>query len=235
MSITSNRERILKQIEDATLSAQRTANSVTMLAVSKAQKINHIEEAFNAGQKLFGESYLSEALPKKEALARLGIEWHFIGPIQSNKTKDIAANFSWVQSVDREKIARRLAEQRPDNLPPLNICAQINLFDEATKQGTSTNQVDDLLSFIASQPKLSLRGVMAIPPPQSNHQKQLDQFQKIAAVYQQLQNQFPTLDTLSMGMSADMEAAIRAGSTMVRVGTALFGKRPDNWKELIKG
>jgi len=235
MSIKQNLHQIEQQIEDATQKAQRTINSVTLLAVSKAQKINKIEEAFAAGQKLFGESYLSEALPKIDALKHLNIEWHFIGPIQSNKTRDIAEHFQWVQSVDRIKIARRLNEQRPDHLPPLQVTAQINLFQEHSKQGAALEQLDELLHFIDQQPKLCLRGLMSIPPRQSDPALQRQQFQTIQQVFQQSRAQLNQLDTLSMGMSDDMIAAIASGSTMVRIGTALFGARPDDWKQQVLG
>ena len=233
LSITENLQRVRSQLNDATRKAHRSINSVTLLAVSKAQKINHIEEAFKAGQKAFGESYISEALPKIAALADYDIEWHFIGPIQSNKTKDIANHFSWVQSVDREKIARRLNHQRDDSLPPLQVCAQIDLFDESSKKGASESQVDELLSFIDAQPKLVLRGIMAIPPKQSETSLQKQQFAKIADTYQKAAARYPSMDTLSMGMSGDLLAAIEEGSNMVRVGTGIFGARPDNWKQLI--
>ncbi len=234
MSITNNLHKITQQINDATLKAQRAANSVTLLAVSKAQKINHIEEAFNAGQKLFGENYLSEALPKIDALKQLPIQWHFIGPIQSNKTRDIAEHFQWVQSVDREKIARRLNDQRPDELPRLNVTVQLNLFNEATKQGANTNELSELLAFIAEQPKLELRGLMCIPPRQTKPEFQSEQFNKVKEIFDFYRAQYPQMDTLSMGMSGDMQSAISAGSTMVRIGTALFGERPANWKQQLQ-
>ncbi len=233
MSITTNLQQIHQQINDATLKAQRAANSVTLLAVSKAQKINHIEEAFNAGQKLFGENYLSEALPKIAALQNLPIEWHFIGPIQSNKTRDIAEQFSWVQSIDRLKIARRLNEQRPDHLPPLNVTVQVNLFNESTKQGATAEELPELLAYVAEQPKLKLRGMMCIPPKQQDPHRQLQQFIEVKQAFDAYLAQYPQMDTLSMGMSGDMNSAIAAGSTMVRVGTALFGERPANWKQQI--
>lgn len=234
MSITNNLHKITQQINDATLKAQRAANSVTLLAVSKAQKINHIEEAFNAGQKLFGENYLSEALPKIDALKQLPIQWHFIGPIQSNKTRDIAEHFQWVQSVDREKIARRLNDQRPDELPRLNVTVQLNLFNEATKQGANTNELSELLAFITEQPKLELRGLMCIPPRQTKPELQSEQFNQVKEIFDFYRAQYPQMDTLSMGMSGDMQSAISAGSTMVRIGTALFGERPANWKQQLQ-
>ncbi len=235
MSIAKNLNSLKQQIEDATAQAQRAINSVTLLAVSKAQKIKHIEEAFQAGQKLFGENYLSEALPKIEALKHLPIEWHFIGPIQSNKSRDIAENFDWVQSIDRMKIARRLNEQRPEGMPPLKVCLQVNLFNEETKSGTSEQELEELLSFVSECDRLSLRGLMAIPPPTDDPQIQRQQFQQIAKTFHIVKHTYPAMDTLSMGMSGDMLSAIKSGSTMVRVGTALFGQRPADWKQEIKG
>ncbi|WP_144392334.1 YggS family pyridoxal phosphate-dependent enzyme [Pleionea sediminis] len=235
MSIAENLRQIEQQIEDATHKAGRAVNSVTLLAVSKAQKINKIEEAFKAGQKLFGESYLSEAIPKIASLKEYPIEWHFIGPIQSNKTKEIASHFAWVQSVDRIKIARRLSEQRPENLGALNITAQINMFDESTKQGASITEIYDLLDFINQQPNLNLKGLMSIPPKQSSEAAQKQQFHKLQELFHRIKSTYSGVDTLSMGMSGDMISAIEEGSTMVRVGTALFGARPENWKQQLKG
>jgi len=234
MTIADNLHQVQQQIEDASKKASRTANSVTLLAVSKAQEINKIEQLYRAGQKLFGESYLSEAIDKITALQHLDIEWHFIGPIQSNKTRDIASHFSWVQSVDREKIAKRLNDQRPDDRPALQVLAQVNLFAEASKQGSDAASIESLLSFISEQPHLTLRGIMSIPPATADHGRQREQFAKVADVYQQMRMQFPSMDTLSIGMSGDMIAAIEQGSTMVRVGTALFGERPANWKQKLK-
>ena len=234
MTIADRLNIIRQQIEDATKSAQRASNSVTLLAVSKAQEINKIEQAYQAGQKAFGESYLSEAIPKINALMSSDIEWHFIGPIQSNKTKEIAQHFDWVQSVDRIKIARRLNDQRPEQMQPLQVLVQLNLFNEATKQGCTPEDLSELLEFIASQPNLCLRGLMAIPPRQQDITKQLDQFRSIEAAFNKVRLSYPEMDTLSMGMSDDMNSAIMAGSNMVRIGSALFGARPANWKSKVK-
>ncbi|NVJ60739.1 MAG: YggS family pyridoxal phosphate-dependent enzyme [Gammaproteobacteria bacterium] len=234
MTIDERFKTIRQHIEDATKSARRDSNSVTLLAVSKAQEINKIEQAYQLGQKAFGESYLSEALPKIEALSHSDIDWHFIGPIQSNKTKDIAENFDWVQSVDRIKIARRLNEQRPTKLGKLNVLVQVDLFEESTKQGCQLKDLDELLDFVVQQPNLHLRGLMAIPPRQSNTQQQLDQFSQIALVFENVKKTYPEVDVLSMGMSDDMTSAIAAGSNMVRIGSALFGERPANWKSKLK-
>jgi len=199
--------------------------SVQILAVSKKHPSSAIAEAYQNGQRIFAESYLSEALEKMEKLKELDIEWHFIGPIQSNKTRKIAENFNWVQSVDRLKIAQRLAEQRPEQLPPLNVCIQINAFNESTKSGASIEELEQIAAFCDEHPHIALRGIMAIPPKQADRHKQMEQFVTIQNIYQKLKEHYPTLDTLSMGMSADMEAAIACGSNCVRIGTAIFGAR----------
>ncbi|NVJ50254.1 MAG: YggS family pyridoxal phosphate-dependent enzyme [Gammaproteobacteria bacterium] len=234
MTIADNLHQVQQQIEDASKMASRTANSVTLLAVSKAQEINKIEQLYQAGQKLFGESYLSEALGKIAALRDYPIEWHFIGPIQSNKTREIAQHFAWVQSVDRVKIATRLSAQRMPNQAPLNVLAQVNLFGESSKKGANREQLPELLAAIHELDNLTLRGIMSLPPATTDPAQQNSQFREINAVFKQFQNQYSTMDTLSIGMSGDMIAAINQGSTMVRVGTALFGERPPNWKERIK-
>jgi hypothetical protein len=197
----------------------RAPNSVTLLAVSKKQSAEKIREAYLAGQTRFAENYVQEAIEKQQALRDLPIEWHFIGTIQSNKTKLIAIHFDWVHSVNRFDIAERLNNAR-DTKNPLNICIEVNIDDEATKSGVKSSDVLSLAEKINSLPNLTLRGLMVIP--QKNH---VDAFEKTAALQQELiQNGF-LLDTLSMGMSADFEAAIAAGSTMVRIGTAIFGER----------
>ncbi len=234
MNSANQRLNNLKQsIEQATELAGRAAHSVTLLAVSKAQKINHIAELHAAGQTLFGENYLSEALPKIAALKDLNLEWHFIGPIQSNKTRDIASHFDWVQSLDRLKIAKRLNDQRPSSLPPLQVTLQVNLFSEETKSGTTEQALFELAKAVDAMPNLKLRGLMSIPPAQTECAKQKQQFEAIYTVFKQLQATYPDIDTLSMGMSGDMNQAIASGSTMVRVGTALFGERPADWKKHI--
>ncbi|MEE4245168.1 MAG: YggS family pyridoxal phosphate-dependent enzyme [Kangiellaceae bacterium] len=231
MSVTENLTQIKHAIELESQNNLRDANSVTLLAVSKAQEINKIDEAYLAGQRLFGESYLSEALPKIAALKHRDICWHFIGPIQSNKTKDIAAHFDWVQSVDRVKIARRLNDQRPAELGELNITLQLNLANEPTKQGFTSDQLGDVIEQIIGFDKINLRGFMSIPVKYDDAEKNQRQFEQIAATYRQYQQQLPSIDTLSIGMSGDWRQAIAAGSTMIRLGTALFGKRPANWKK----
>ena len=192
-------------------------SGVTLLAVSKGHGVERIREAVAAGQRAFGENYVQDALVKIEALPEL--EWHLIGPLQSNKTRLAAERFDWVQTVDREKIARRLSDQRPVHRPPLNVLVQVNVSGEASKSGASLEEVPELVKAVAALPRLRLRGLMAIPAPGAH----MD-FQRMKTLYDRLRGTF-AMDTLSMGMSDDLEAAIAAGSTMVRVGTAIFGER----------
>lgn len=220
----------LRQLETQILQCEqrfgRTANSVQLLAVSKKQSIEKIREAALAGTKVFGENYLQEAESKIAALADLKLSWQFIGPIQSNKTRLIAELFDWVLSVDREKIARRLSEQRPAQLPPLNVCVQVNLSSEASKSGVTLDDCTALCDQIALMPGLKLRGLMAIPAALLDFDEQRRAFQPLAETFERLQRIHPDMDTLSMGMSGDFEAAIAEGSTQVRLGTAIFGARP---------
>lgn len=218
------------RVHKAALAAGRAPESIKILAVSKTRNAETVAEAIAAGQRCFGENYLQEALDKQLALTDLNlnkdIEWHFIGPIQSNKTRAIADNFAWVHSVDRLKIAQRLSEQRPSTLAPLKICLQINIDKEASKSGVLAEQVPALARAVNNLPGLELTGLMAIPLPRSEFSAQLGVFQKVAILRDQLQEQLGRpIPTLSMGMSADLEAAIAAGSTLVRVGTDLFGPR----------
>jgi len=216
---------ITNSIELSTKSANRPAGSVQLLAVSKTWPAALLREATQAGQHCFGENYLQEALIKIEELADLNLEWHFIGPIQSNKTKDIATSFDWVQSLDRLKIAQRLSNQRPSGSPSLNICIQVNIDDEHSKSGVA---IIDVLAFAEQIDKLeylSLRGLMVLPSKTDDAGLQRIAFQKSHQLFEQLKLIYPSVDTLSMGMSDDMESAIAEGSTMVRIGTALFGKR----------
>ncbi len=200
-----------------------------MLAVSKTRPAEDLRLAAAAGQHAFGENYLQEALDKMEALADLPqLEWHFIGPIQSNKTRPIAEYFQWVHSVDRLKVARRLNDQRPEDLPPLNICVQVNIDEEASKSGCHPGELDDLAAAISDLPRLSLRGLMAIPDPDQSEDALRASFHRLARALENLQKNPQVtgpLDTLSMGMSGDLELAIAEGATLVRVGTALFGPR----------
>lgn len=200
---------------------------MTLLAVSKKQSIEAILEAFAAGVRDFGESYVQEAVSKQEALGPLSgdICWHFIGPIQSNKTKWVASQFDWVHSVDRLKIAERLSEQRPPELPPLNVCIQINIDAEDSKSGIGLAQLPELAQQIATLPRLRLRGLMAIPRPDASEAQRRQSFAALQTSWLAMQHQHDHIDTLSIGMSDDLELAIEYGSTMVRVGTALFGER----------
>ncbi len=203
----------------------RLPGSVTLLAVSKTRPAVDIEEVASAGQRAFGESYAQEALGKIAALTHLPLEWHFIGPIQTNKTRVIAEHFHWVHSIDRLKVATRLSEQRPDELPPLQVCLQINVSGETSKSGVSPEQATELASAIAGLPRLALRGLMAIPAPCEGLAAQRIPFQRLRTLRENMRAGGLHLDTLSMGMSADLEAAIAEGATIVRIGTAIFGPR----------
>lgn len=214
---------VRQQIAAAEQAADRPAGSVLLLAVSKTKPVAQLAEAYRLGQRHFGENYLQEALSKQQQMAAFNISWHFIGPIQSNKTKPIASHFDWVHSVDRLKIAERLSEQRPDYLPPLNICLQVNISAEATKSGVSLEQLPQLVQQVAGLPRLRLRGVMAIPEPESDYQRQREPYRRLHQAVTALG--IKTLDTFSYGMSGDLEAAVAEGATLVRIGTALFGAR----------
>jgi len=216
---------IREDIAAACQRAGRGADSVTLLAVSKTRTAPELAALADQGQRDFGENYLQEALDKMDALAGRDLVWHFIGPIQSNKTRDIAARFDWVHSVDRLKIARRLSEQRPEGLPPLNVCIQVNVDDEESKSGVPLADVAELAAGVAALPNLALRGLMAIPRA-DNDDASRGAFRQLAMTLSQLRNTMPGLDTLSMGMSADYGVAIEEGATVVRLGTALFGPRP---------
>ena len=203
----------------------RPESRILLLAVSKTRPAEDIRAAFEAGLSEFGESYLQEAVEKIHTLANLPLTWHFIGPIQSNKTRPIAEHFQWVHSVDRLKIARRLQEQRPDGLAPLQVCIQVNISGEASKSGADAAEVRPLAQAIAEMPNLELRGLMAIPAATEDEAAQHRAFARLRSLLEDLQSDYPDLDTLSMGMSDDLEAAIAEGSTIVRIGTALFGPR----------
>ncbi len=223
--IKKQRQQLLTQIKIAEQSAKKPANSVTLLAVSKTWPAEILRQAAEAGQTCFGENYLQEALIKINALSDLDLEWHFIGPLQSNKTKEAAENFDWIHSVGRDKIVQRLAKQRPLHLPPLNICIQVNIDNETSKSGADAQQVLLLAKQIAQQERLSLRGLMIIPTPTTDIVQQRISFQQAHALFTDLAARYPSVDTLSMGMSGDMALAIAEGSTLVRIGTALFGQR----------
>lgn len=226
MAIADNISQIKQDITQLELSYQRADNSVQLLAVSKTKPVSAIEEAYAYGQRLFGENYVQEAADKSQQLAHLDdIEWHFIGPIQSNKTRIVAQSMHWVHTLDRAKIAQRLSEQRPADLPAINVCIQINISGEESKSGISFAELDDLVEIVNKQPNLILRGLMAIPAPQTALSDQLTTYLPLYQAYQALAVKIPSVDTLSIGMSGDMEAAIASGSTMVRIGTAIFGAR----------
>lgn len=217
-----------ERLSNALKKAERPLDSATLLAVSKTKPASMIRQAWQHGQREFGENYLQEALEKQVELADLdGIVWHFIGPLQSNKTRAVAESFAWVHSVDRLKIARRLSEQRPEHLPPLNICLQVNISHEASKSGVMPDEVMALAKEVAALPRLSLRGLMAIPAPANNLAEQRAPFAALRQLLEILQTALPDapLDTLSMGMSDDLEAAVLEGATLVRLGTAIFGAR----------
>lgn len=200
--------------------------SVTLLAVSKAQSAEKLREAYQTGQTKFGENYLQEALNKQAELADLNIEWHFIGPIQSNKTQPIAQHFSWVHGVDRLKIAQRLNDARPADLPPLQICLQVNISGETSKSGVAPDALAELVKAVSILPRLKLRGLMSIPEPTDDEALQRQQFKQMRLLFNRLVNEGYALDTLSMGMSGDYKIAIEEGATMVRIGSAIFGARP---------
>lgn len=202
------------------------SGDVVLLAVSKAQAAEKVREAFAAGQKQFGENYLQEALNKQAELADLPIEWHFIGPIQSNKTQPIAQHFSWVHGVDRLKIAQRLNDARPAALPPLQICLQVNTSGEASKSGITPEELPKLAAAVKTMPNLQLRGLMTIPEPSEDESLQRQRFQQMRDLLENLNKNGAALDTLSMGMSNDYALAIQEGATIVRVGSAIFGVRP---------
>ena len=205
--------------------ANQSGHSVRLLAVSKTQPLEAIRACHQLGQHAFGENYVQEALAKIQALPELDIEWHLIGPLQSNKCKIVAEHFDWVQSVDREKIVSALNQHRPPNLPPLNVLIQVNVDDEASKSGCSVAEVEPLAQFISMHPKLLLRGLMAIPDPNPSNPGQA--FATMQTLFNTLQKRFASVDTLSMGMSDDFPLAIAHGANLVRIGSALFGARPN--------
>ncbi|MDR9437630.1 MAG: YggS family pyridoxal phosphate-dependent enzyme, partial [Thiohalophilus sp.] len=214
-SIAQRLEQVRARITQAEQQAGRAPGSVRLLAVSKTRPVADLRAALTAGQTCFGENYLQDALPKIAELADESIEWHYIGPIQSNKTREIAEHFAWVHSVERLKIARRLSEQRPSHLPSLNLCLQVNTSGEASKSGTAPDEALELARTIAGLPNLQLRGLMTIPARTTAFEQQRIPFRRLRELYDQLNAEGLALDTLSMGMTGDMEAAIAEGSTMV--------------------
>lgn len=223
--IVKNLSLVLAKIRENEIKFSRSQNSVVLVAVSKAQVIEKIKAAINAGQLHFGESYLQEALEKIKAINNENVIWHYIGHIQSKKAKALAQNFSWVQSVDSITIAEALNTHRPDNFPPLNVCIQVNISGETSKSGIAVSEILPLAQKILTLPKLKLRGLMAIPASSDDFATQLAHFQVLQKEFSKLKSAGFNLDTLSMGMSGDFAAAIAAGSTMVRIGTAIFGSR----------
>lgn len=224
-TIPAQLHQVQERIQQACATAARNPLSVRLLAVSKTFPASQVAEAFAAGQTAFGENYIQEAVEKITALAHLPLEWHCIGPIQSNKTRLVAEHFDWVHSVDRLKIAQRLNEQRPDNLAPLNICLQINIDGGPTKSGVAPEEALALALAVYQLPRLRLRGIMTIPEPSENFASASKAHRDARALFDALCQSGMALDTMSMGMSADLEAAIAEGSTMVRVGSAIFGGR----------
>ena len=224
-TIADKLQSVQTRISNACAAAGRDVNEVTLLAVSKTFGPEAVRAAHAAGQSAFGENYVQEAVEKMELLADLPLQWHCIGPVQSNKTRLVARHFDWVHTVDRFKIAQRLSEQRPPELPDLHVCIQVNVDGGGSKSGVAPPQALALAQAVAALPRLRLRGLMTIPEPAADFAAQLEVHRRAQALYAQLRAAGLPLDTLSMGMTADLEAAIHAGSTMVRVGTAIFGGR----------
>ena len=224
-TISANLQAVRARIHEAALKWGRNPADITLLAVSKTWPASAVQDAAAAGQRSFGENYVQEGVDKATELQALQLEWHFIGPLQSNKTRRVAETFDWVHSIDRLKIAERLSEQRPDSLAPLQVCLQVNVSGEDTKSGVALEEVPELAKRIASLPRLKLRGLMAIPAPVEDFSLQRPAFRRLREAFEQLNSAGLSIDTLSMGMSHDIEAAIAEGATMVRVGTAIFGER----------
>ena len=224
-TISANLQAVITRIEDAARQFGRNPDGISLLAVSKTWAASDVREAALAGQQSFGENYVQEGIDKARSLESLGLEWHFIGPLQSNKTRPVAEIFDWVHAVDRLKIAERLSEQRPENLPALQVCIQVNVSGEQTKSGVSLDETAALAHRVAALPRIRLRGLMAIPEPVEDFAEQRIAFRRLREAFEQLNKEGLSLDTLSMGMSHDLEAAIAEGATMVRVGTAIFGER----------
>lgn len=228
-TIQQNLTEVSQRIATSANLCDRDPKDITLIAVSKTKPVNLIEQAINAGQRKFGENYVQEGVDKIIHFSTFPfaseLEWHFIGPLQSNKSRLVAEHFDWIHTLDREKLARRLHEQRPTNKPPLNALIQVNISQEATKSGVSESELFELAYKISQFDRVTLRGLMVIPAPETELANQLAIFKQAASLYFQLKEQFDGIDTLSMGMSDDMTAAIAAGSNMVRIGTAIFGQR----------
>ena len=226
--IAHNLAQVRNKISAAATGCGRASEEVTLLAVSKTKPASAIAEAIDAGQRMFGENYVQEGVEKIRHFQEKGtadLQWHFIGPLQSNKSRLVAEHFDWCHTVDRLRIASRLSEQRPAEMPPLNVLIQINISDENSKSGIALEELEQLADQVAALPGLTLRGLMAIPAPESDYDRQFAVARQMAIAFEALKTRFPTVDTLSLGMTDDMAAAIAAGSTMVRIGTAIFGAR----------
>ncbi|MGL5601850.1 MAG: YggS family pyridoxal phosphate-dependent enzyme [Silvania sp.] len=226
--IAHNLAQIRDKISAAAMRCGRASEEVTLLAVSKTKPASAIAEAIAAGQRAFGENYVQEGVEKIRLFRENGhtdLTWHFIGPLQSNKSRLVAEHFDWCHTVDRLRIATRLSEQRPGDMAPLNVLIQINISDENSKSGITLDELDALADQVAALPGLQLRGLMAIPAPEPDYDRQFAVAQQMAVAFGALKARYPTVDTLSLGMTDDMDAAIAAGSTMVRIGTAIFGAR----------
>ncbi|PPI86462.1 YggS family pyridoxal phosphate-dependent enzyme [Candidatus Pantoea edessiphila] len=225
--IQDNLKKIIKKINNIAILNNRDPKTIRLIAVSKNQSIDNISKVASLGQISFGENYVQESI-KKIQLTRStypNLKWHFIGLLQSNKTRLVAENFSWCHTINRICIARRLNDQRPNSLPPLNVLIQVNISNEIKKSGTSSNEIFNIANQILSLPNLRLRGLMAIPKIEKHYHKQLDEYKNFTKLFKNLKNNFRDIDTISLGMSNDIEAAIVAGSTMLRIGTAIFGTR----------
>jgi PLP dependent protein len=224
-ALSNNIAKLRQRVRLSAEKSQRKECDIRIIAASKTRDADTLKVASELGLRDFGENYLQEALVKIEQLQGQDICWHFIGPMQSNKTRPIAENFDWVHSIDRAKIARRLSEQRPEGLPPLQVCLQVNVSNETSKSGVNLDELAPLVEAVAAQPNLVLRGLMAIPEASDNTEVQRSAFHKLQTALMEMQSLAPTMDTLSMGMSGDLEAAIAEGATMVRIGTDIFGPR----------
>ncbi|MGG4610328.1 YggS family pyridoxal phosphate-dependent enzyme [Providencia sp. Me31A] len=226
MTIQNNISDVTARIHNAAVECQRSPQDITLLAVSKTKPCDAILEAIEAGQRQFGENYVQEGVEKIQYFSdRNDLVWHFIGPLQSNKSRLVAEYFDWFHTLDRAKIAQRLNDQRPQGKAPLNVLIQINISDENSKSGITLEEVADLAAQLVDMPNLVLRGLMTIPAPEADYERQCAAFRQMDKAFKQLQAIYPTVDTLSMGMTDDMRAAIHCGSTLVRIGTAIFGAR----------
>jgi PLP dependent protein len=223
--LNDNISKLLERVRRMSQKSQFHNSDILVLAVSKTRPPEDIRAAFSAGLSHFGENYLQEALDKMQTLEDLPLTWHFIGPIQSNKTRPIAEHFDWVHSIDRVKIARRLSEQRPPSSAPLQVCLQVNISGEGSKSGVTLEELEDLAQQVVALPNLELRGLMCIPAATQHEEQQKAAFKLMRETFEALQAQVPQMDTLSMGMSGDMDAAIAEGATLLRIGTAIFGPR----------